>query len=138
MKGQSAFEYLIIITIVIAFLIPIWAYTLTTQQHTTDQLSLSYATNAVSKIVDSANLVYSQGPPAKVTLRVYIPAGVESFLIINNTIDMVARTGSGLSDVYETSIAVINATEGLNDTLVEEGIYTIKVEALGNVVQLSQ
>ena len=138
MKAQSAFEYLIIISIVISFLIPIWAYVLGTQQRTTDELSLSYANNAVSRIVDTANLVYSQGPPAKVTARVYIPAGVQRLIISSNTLIMTVRTGSGFSDVYETSIATMNMTEHLNETLAEEGNYLLKIEAYGNVVQISQ
>ena len=138
MKAQSAFEYLIIISIVISFLIPIWAYVLSTQQRTTDELSLSYANNAVSRIVDTADLVYSQGPPAKVTIRVYMPAGIQRLIFYNNTMVLTVRTSSGFSDVYDTSIAAINVTQGLNETLSEEGTYLLKVEAYGNVVQISQ
>ncbi len=138
MRAQSAFEYLIIISIVISFLVPIWAYVLGTQQRTTDELSLSYANNAVSRIVDTSNLVYSQGPPAKVTVSIYIPAGVQEFIVLNNTLVMRMRTGSGFSDVYDTSIATINMTENLNDTLTEEGNYLLKIEAYDNVVQISR
>jgi uncharacterized protein (UPF0333 family) len=138
MRGQSAFEYLVIISLVITFLIPVWAYVLGTQQQTTNELSLAYANNAVQKIVDMANLVYSQGPPAKVTLRIYMPNGAEGIYALDRTLDIKVRTTSGISDVYETSIASLNLTEGLNQTLSSEGIYVIEIEAIDNVVQISQ
>jgi uncharacterized protein (UPF0333 family) len=138
MRAQSAFEYLVIIGLVITFLIPVWAYVLGTQQQTTNELSLAYANNAVQKIVDTANLVYSQGPPAKVTLRVYVPNGAEGIYVFDKTLDLKVRTTSGISDVYETSIARLNLTEGLNQTLSDEGIYVIEIEAIDNVVQISQ
>lgn len=138
MRGQSAFEYLIIISIVITFIIPVWAYVLGIQQQTKDVLAISYAENTVHKIADISSLVYSQGPPAKVTIRIYIPSGVERFVVINNTIDIKLRTSAGMSDIYEISTANINLTQGLNDTLSEEGIYLLKIEAKNNVVQISQ
>jgi len=137
MRAQSSFEYLIIISIVIAFLIPIWAYVLNTQQGTTDELSLTYAGNAVKKIADTASLVYSQGPPAKVTVRLYVPGGVQEIFVINTTINMRVRTSSGFSDVYEVSTAIMNMTQGFNDTLLNEGTHLIKIEAVNGVVQIS-
>jgi uncharacterized protein (UPF0333 family) len=138
MRGQSAFEYLIIVSLVITFLIPVWAYVLSTQQSTTDELSLTYADNAVKKIADTASLVYSQGPPAKVTVRLYIPGGVENITVINNTITLRLRTSSGFNDVTDISTARLNLTEGMESILSEEGIYLIKIEAKDNVVQISQ
>ena len=138
MKGQSSFEYLVIVSMVITFLIPVWAYVLGVQQNTTDELSLTYANNAVKKITDTADLVYSQGPPAKVTVRVYIPSGIEEVIVLNNMIDLRIRTSSGISDVYDISMAQLNFTEGLNDTLSEEGTYILKIEAFDDVVQVSK
>ena len=138
MRGQSAFEYLVIISMVITFLVPVWAYVLATQQNTSDELSLAYANNAVQKIVDISNLVYSQGPPAKVTIRIYMPGGIEELIIIDKTIDIKLRSNSGISDIYETSTGTLNFTENLNETLSEEGIYILKIEATDNVVQISQ
>lgn len=138
MKGQSAFEYLIIISLVITFIVPVWAYVLTTQQNTADELSLAYANNAVKKIIDTSSLVYSQGPPAKVTLRVYMPDSIEDVTIINKTLNIRMRTNSGFTDVYDTATGQLNFTEGLNETLAEEGLYILKIEAFDNVVQISQ
>ena len=73
MRAQTAMEYLSIVGIVLVFVIPIWAYLITIEQQTSTELSLSYSKNAARQIADASSLVYSQGPPAKLTFQIYIP-----------------------------------------------------------------
>jgi uncharacterized protein (UPF0333 family) len=133
MRGQVSFEYMMIFGLAIAFAIPVWLYVTSLQQDTGQELSLSYARNAVNQITSSADLVYSQGPPAKVRLNVYIPSGIESVNITNRTISFRMRTSAGLSDVFSSSVANLSGTIPQ-----EEGMYWIKVESMGDYVNVSK
>ena len=133
MRAQAAFEYMVIVALVLAFLIPIWAYVTSLEQQTSTQLSISYAKNAAEKIADTADLVYSQGAPARVEVNIYIPKNVESVNITNNTIDFVVRVDSVLNDVTATSAAKLNGTVPNR-----EGTYLFAIEALDSLVQITE
>lgn len=132
MKVQAAFEYMIIIAIVIAFITPLWAYNLGVQRQTNTELSFAYAKNLVNKIADTANLVNSQGPPAKLTLTVFIPEGVIDVNISSNRINLQVRIDSGYSDVFQFSQATLNGTLPTN-----KGTYSISIEAREGFVQIT-
>jgi len=132
-KLQAAFEYLAIVSIVLVFMIPIWIYVTSTQHETTTELTLTYAKNAANQIVDASNLVYSQGPPAKVSINVHIPYSIENITIVNNTINVKVRIDSGITDIFAFS------TSQLNGSLPEDqGYYWIEVEAKDNFVQIER
>ncbi len=130
-RGQAAVEYIIIVAIVMLFLIPIWTYVTSTHRQASNELTLTYAKNAASQIADAADLVYSQGPPAKVKINVYIPYGVENATIINETIVMEVRTDSSITDVFGFSNARLNGT-----LPVKKGNYQIEIEAVDDMVQI--
>jgi len=130
--GQVAFEYMIIVATVLVFLVPIWAYVSGIQMQAGAELSLSYAKNTAEQIADTAGLVYTQGPPAKVDMRVYIPSGVEDINIINRTVVLRVRTTAGVSDVFSISIAEMNGT-----IPTQEGTYIVTIEAMDGFVQIS-
>ncbi|RLJ09600.1 MAG: hypothetical protein DRP15_03155 [Candidatus Aenigmatarchaeota archaeon] len=131
MKAQAAFEYLMIFGVIIAFITPVWIYLSSIQSQTNSQLLLSYAKNAAEQIVDAAELVYSQGPPAKIKIKVYIP-NVVSANITNNTVIFRVRFDSTITDVYSTSSAPLNGSLPQ-----ETGNYWITVEAVDSYVNIS-
>lgn len=132
-RGQSALEYLIIVSLVMVFLIPIWAHVTGTQRDTSTELSLTYAKNTANQIADAADLVYSQGPPAKIRINVYIPYGIENATIINNAINFQVWSDPGITDIFAFSTAQLNGT-----LPTRQGYYWIDVEATDNLVQISQ
>jgi uncharacterized protein (UPF0333 family) len=131
-KAQAAFEYMIIVILVLLFLLPVWNYAATTQSNTGTHLSASYAKNAADRITYSAGFVDSQGPPSKIILNVYVPKDVENATIINKTVIFRVRSGSDYSDVASMSIAEINGT--LPAT---EGNYNIQIESTPSGVQIN-
>jgi len=131
-QGQVAFEYMIIVGLVLLFLIPLWAYLASVREDTIQEISTSYAESAVNKIASSADLVFSQGPPAKVRTTVYIPSGVSSTNIIDSTIIISVYSGAGISNVSALTIA--NITGALPTT---EGNYQITIEAIDDYVSVS-
>ena len=130
-KAQSSFEYLMIFGLVMVFAIPIWLYVTSLDQQTDSQLALSYADSAVRQIADSADLVYSQGPPAKVRLRVYLPDGIDYTNVTSRVVNIRLTTNLGPSDVYATSVATLNGSLPS-----ESGTYWIDIEAMDGFVQI--
>lgn len=132
-KAQSALEYIIIVSMVLVFMIPIWTYVSTMQSQTSVELAMTYAKNTASQLADASDLVYSQGPPAKLKISVYIPNGVENATIANNTIKFTLWAAPGYSDVFAFSNAQLNGTLPS-----EEGYYWMYVEATDNIVQITK
>jgi len=128
---QAALEYIAILGVVLAFIIPLWVYTISLYQQTNTELSLSYAENAVKQIADTASLVYSQGPPAKVSLRVYIPVGVVNITMVNTTIIFNVSTPFGYTNVFAISDAKLNGS-----IPTEEGYYLLSIEAKNDYVEI--
>jgi uncharacterized protein (UPF0333 family) len=131
-KAQASFEYMMVFALALAFAIPVWIYVSSMQQSAGEELSLSYSKNAVNQITSAADLVYTQGPPAKVRLNVYIPSRVEMINITNKTVNFRILTSAGASDVFSESVA--NLTGTLSSS---ESTYWISVESKGNYVQIS-
>ncbi len=129
MKAQVAFEFMVMVMVLLAFIIPIWAYVSNVQQSAIQELSASYAKNAINNIADTANLLYSQGPPAKAALKIYIPEGIENVNITgSNIMFTMSATGNTLSAV---SMAPLNGTLPM-----QTGTYFIILEATTDFVQV--
>ena len=131
--GQAAFEYLVIVSMILFFMIPIWGYVTSTQANTNTELILTYAQTAANQIVDASNLVYSQGPPAKVRINVYIPHKVTNISIVNNTIKLEVKFNGEFSDIFAFSNSVLNGSVPF-----DEGNYKVYIEAVNDYVQISR
>ena len=132
MRGQTAFEYMMIAIFVLMFLMPIWVYMSQVQVRTNDEFALSYAKNAVTQIAKKADLVYSQRLDARIKIDVYIPRGIQYVNITGNEINMRIMTNAGPVDVFETSIAQLQGTLPTS-----EGLYSILMKAEGDYVNIT-
>ncbi len=127
MKAQAAFEYMLVVMIALSFLVPLWTYSMTVKNEASDELKLSYAKSATETLASAADLVYSQGAPAKVRVTVFIPEGVQEANITNQTIMLrVAYTG-GNTGVFSISRARLNGT-----IPTRRGTYWMEVRAVEN------
>ncbi|MBI4021547.1 MAG: hypothetical protein HY369_04855 [Candidatus Aenigmarchaeota archaeon] len=125
MKAQAALEYMIIVAIVFTFIIPIWSHLATVNESSQQSLSISQAQNAARKITSAADLVWAQGPPAMLTIDVYIPEGVASARMQNTSVIFTLYFGAGsTTDVASTSIGPLNGSLPTN-----EGLYKFVVRA---------
>jgi hypothetical protein len=132
MRGQTAFEYMVIAIFILAFLTPIWIYLSQLQAQTNDEFALSYAKNAVNQIAKKADLIYSQRMDAKVKIEVYIPRGVQEINITGNEINMRILSSTGPVDVFATSIAQLQG-----NLPTEEGLYNVLIKAEGDYVNVT-
>jgi hypothetical protein len=128
-KAQVAVEYLIVVSLSIAILTPliIWAYQNLIGYKESNNLVL--ARNAVDKIGQAVDWVFSQGPPAKMEIEIYLPEGIEEIQIANKTILFKVKTSAGTSDIFYISLA--NVTGNLPRT---SGYRIVKVQAFENNV----
>jgi uncharacterized protein (UPF0333 family) len=133
MRGQAAFEYLILFAIALLILgIMIW-YSQQITERNREDITVANAITAVNKIVEASDIVYTQGKPSQITLSVYIPERVESVQFNNNTIIMKINVGSGISDIIATSKA--NLQGNISS---DSGLKKIKVIAEENYVNITQ
>jgi hypothetical protein len=131
-KGQVATEYLIVVAFALLVIIP---YALYLQGVTLDfarDNDLSVASNDVQRIGQTADWVFSQGPPSKMVLSVTIPSGVENISFVGRTMNWRMEVGSGHSDIYYNSVAPLN---GSLPTV--SGYYNILVSATGSGVNIT-
>ena len=119
-----AIEYMILISVILLLLVPIWLYLMLSRTQIQDDLSISYANDAVNRIKDAADLVYIQGSPARVKISVYIPDNVQAIEFLNNTVIIHLRTSAGIVDIHAESLARLNGS-----LPIQSGYYYVLVKA---------
>ncbi|RLG19246.1 hypothetical protein DRN67_03225 [Candidatus Micrarchaeota archaeon] len=132
-KGQSAFEYVVIIGIALLILIPLWLHISSSVGVTRVELQSSYTKHAVSKLRGAADAVYVQGSPAKFTLLLTFPEGVENVTISNNEISIRLSTSYGISDVIATTLGPVQGSISTSS-----GAHRVEVSAVGNAVNITE
>lgn len=132
MKGQVAIEYLIIISVALIILIPLALYVNQSLMDYRDNTKISKAWTAVKKLGESADWVISQGPPAKLTLKIYIPDDVEQISLDSKTFIFKVRTSAGISDVFYTTVSELDGS-----IPTKSGYYYVSLTAFSNYVNVS-
>jgi uncharacterized protein (UPF0333 family) len=134
MKGQAAFEYLMIFSIVIVLLLALVLYAGDMTTRNQEDLKVSNAIAVVNEIAESANIVKTQGRPSQITLdSVYIPEGVQSINITGNIILMKLRISTGISDIFAISKATMNGS--ISNSM---GIKRIRIRAEDDYVNVTE
>jgi len=134
MKGQAAFEYLTIFSIVIVLVLILVTYAGQLTERNKEELRITNAIAAASDIVDAANIVSTQGKPSQITLNsVYIPDGVASITISGKTILFKVWVGGGITDIPVKSKTDLQGS--LSNT---QGVKRIRVKAEGNYVNITE
>ncbi len=131
-KAQVATEYLVIVALGIAILIPTLVYLNDLYIDYKDQAKLSTAKTTVNKLASLTNWVYSQGEPSMATINIIIPESVDSIIIQNKTISFRIKTRTGLVEISEN---VLGNVTGSLPTLA--GYYKITIQAQNNIVNIS-
>ena len=132
MKGQTAVEYFIIICVAFMILLPLILYANELIVSYNDETRISLADNAVKKIGENADWVYSQGQPAKRTFEVYMPGNIDHVSLENSTVLIRVRTSAGTIDQYFNTITPLNGSLPTS-----EGYYEVSLTAYQNFVNVS-
>ncbi len=128
-RAQAGLEYLVIIALVLAILIPMAYYA---YEEYRVQADYAQADLAVQKIADAIDLVYSQGTGSQTVVEVYVPQRVESISLAGREVLLKFRTSGGaLTDVYRVTNA--NLTPAVLPDAENVQLLGFRYEADGNI-----
>jgi len=122
-------EYILLIGLILAAIVPIFYYAFTTVNSNTQ---MNKANMCVCKVAETADMLYSLGPGSQELVIIEIPSGVENITINNNEINLKLRIFSGISDIHATSKA--NMT---GDIIAESGTWHILMKNENNTIKIS-
>ena len=132
-RAQVSMEFLVLMALTFLITIPLIIFFFQESQSATEEVNLAQVGQVVRRIAGAAELVYSFGEPSSVTLKVYVPSGVDTVLISNTEIAFVVNNKGSLLSVFET--VTMNVTGNLSTG---QGIHNIKVTAINNSVVISE
>lgn len=104
-KAQASLEYLSIVALSLAILVPVWLYVDNNTLAVKDELRAGYARQGVYSLRDAADVVFVQGPPAQLMVDVNVPDGVTSAGVAGRHITLWLATTRGNIEVYGVTIA---------------------------------
>lgn len=132
MRAQSAIEFLIIVSMLLLILGPLWVEVSTILRQQQDDLRVAYAKTAVSEIQRAADIVSIQGPPASIMVRVYIPTVVTGSTVAGKEIELTLKMANSTTDVVAQTRGPV---AGSLPTI--EGFYRITVKAENGYVNIT-
>ena len=122
--GQAAIEYMMIISIVMIIMVPLFFLVNSYTSEGKDELKIRALTDSVDSLAEASNMVYFQGYPAKISMKFYMPENVLMTNVSENLIRVRLRTSSGVLDI--TGITHANLTGSLPT---KAGTYKINIVA---------
>ena len=142
MRGQAAFEYMVLFSIALLLLgILVW-YSQEVTEANRGEIIVANSISALNKIVEASNIVYTQGKPSQITISVYIPEKISSIEFNGNLAIIKISTEAGISDIIAKSKAPFCCLEPCSNTQYcippDSGMKKIKVIAEENYVNVTE
>ena len=122
-------EYLLILGIVFAVLIPVFYYSVSSFNKS---IRSNQAGEMVNRIAETADFVYALGPGSQDTLRIIIPGGVQSIAFQGKEVVMKVKIFGAVSDTVASTKG--NLTGSISTT---PGSAIIKIKNENNVIQIT-
>ena len=138
-KSQSAIEYLVIVAITFAMIIPT-TYLFFSYSKDSNSRMVGYRVDSIGKsIIISAESIYHSGGHSKTVLEVDMPTGVNGIAILSNR-ELVFNATFENSDNELVFFSAVNITGGVcngdictfPETFTTSGIKRIKIESIKN------
>ena len=131
MRAQSSFEYMAIVALVLAVLIPVSAFVYKQSETATRIKQAEVAANALASTADS---LYAQSAGAKSTMQIFLPDGYDSAKssISNKIISIKIQTPGGVLEASARTKAKITGSMPATS-----GYKTFTLEMLGDSVNIS-
>ena len=131
--AQAALEYMVVVGIALLVLTPIALEGMQSVDEFKKDMNVLKAHDALAQVADAAKIVYFQGPPSTMTIRVIYPdkivlsnaSGTEAYFRID--------TGGATTDIVE--FFDFNVTGNISGGAGERTIY---IEALPNAVNITR
>ncbi|HIG52004.1 hypothetical protein CXT76_01275 [Candidatus Parvarchaeota archaeon] len=127
-RGQISTEYLIVVGFVTFVVIGIMAVAYFYMGSIRTSMLLSQVTNFANKVISSGEEVFFSGEPAKVTVKAYLPEGVQQIRFIEDQIVFDVLTDSGLNVIaFSSDVPIIEAPSSITTF---QGLKNVKIEAV--------
>ena len=94
-------EYMSVMAVGLTIFLFVWLFVTNMASNASDTAAIASSRQAVTRLADAANLVYTQGPPAQVRVYVNLPGQVTNFNVSGRQIQLLLRTSAGVGDVHE-------------------------------------
>jgi|GEM_PF-2302881 hypothetical protein len=121
-KGQSSLEQLLVTALGLAFIALIFYFAIS---FATDNIRAAQGKDAVEKLANAADYVYSLGPGSKDTVNLFLPEGVEFLNTSGNRIHLRISLSSGSTDIFaNTKTAIIGSLPGTSGPMTVDVIST--------------
>lgn len=130
MKSQTALEYLMLITLGMVIVIPVFYYSLT---YSSDAIKNEQAQDAVNTLAKTADYVYSLGVGSSAKVLITIPQNVKNSSVEGKVILIKLELSSGVTDIKATTKA--NVTGGIPTVA---GTYTMFLNMTGTMVEIQR
>ncbi len=132
-KGQASMEYLIVIGFALTIISILMITYFVSIDENRNVVSTTQITKIVNRIVDNAEEVYYLGPPAKTTMKIYLPQDVDAIIISPHEINIRIERAGQITDIEAYS--QVNLTGSLPVT---GGIKFIELIAMEDVVCIQE
>ena len=107
-RGQVAFEYLVLVGVILAILLPLFHYV---SNYSSENVKIEKAEDSVRALGRTADSLYALGPGNKDFVWVNLPGSITETNISGNQILIkMSTSGNPESDYYYTTIAPVNGT----------------------------
>jgi len=133
-RGQVAIEYMTMLGLSLIALLAIWIYVNSSNENVKQDLRVEFARQTVFRIADAANMVYAQGPPAKMYVEINNPEGITSVVPYTEAqcdkreITITLSGKAGLTDV--SAPVSVNVSGNLTFLIANPGLKKVWVEAV--------
>ncbi|MFH0835181.1 MAG: hypothetical protein V1881_02465, partial [Candidatus Micrarchaeota archaeon] len=124
---QAAVEYLSIIALSLAALLPLWYFVSTSTDSVKQDLRVGSARQAVFKLRDAADLAYAQGSPSEFVVEVNVPESISSAYVSGNEVVLRLEVRGGITDIFAVTTA--NLTGDISAMQNSQGVHLVRVRA---------
>lgn len=134
-RGQIGLEYLIVVAFVVFVVIAMLAAAIFYTSEARDKIKINQLSNFANKVINSAESVYFAGEPSKVTVTAFLPEGIESFQVLENSLVFNITTDSGVTRIAYPSSVPLDAAINLS---VASGVKRLQIIAGSDKVYVNQ
>jgi len=135
-RGQISIEYLVVVGFVTFVILAVLGVSFFYSNQIQDTIRLNQLDRFSRKIISSAESTFYSGEPSKNTISVYLPKGIDSIEIIDDSIVIEITTSSGQSKMAFPSNVPIGPTGPILST--SSGVKKILLEAQSDRVKISE
>ena len=132
-KAQVSMEYLLVVVFAFTIIVPLVLFFVSESQSATSEVNIAQIANIQRKIISNAEIVYAFGEPTTLTLRFYMPPGVDTVNLNNADLDFIVNKDGTLLTISQPHS--MNLTGNISSHV---GIHKLRFTASNNSVFISE